>query len=213
MSVVKINYYSPHNLQLNRQSDLIDKKLVHSSCPVFKHKTNRTFIGTSPIDFRMDFDLENHKIIGNTDYGNCVQVSSDLSSKELVLQLSFAQYFFWTDDPDVWFEFNDHPMTSLKNNFIAIGGWFNLSNWPRSTSLAIVVVDPSKPVILNQGDPLFRISFHSQNLDNGIILNQSNNLKKIDELVTERDASNWRKKLFSKTPIKKCPFNFVHKKP
>ena len=143
-----------------------------------------------------------------------------INSPRPVVQLKFPRFVFWTHDDDIWFEFNDHPMTSLNNNFIAVGGWFNLSNWSRGSSLGITIVNPSKPVIIRKGDPLFRMSFHSSNPDEGIILSQEKDPDKLDRIYEVYDKKQkegqrdrvWGPKLFSKTSTSsKCPFSFLFK--
>jgi hypothetical protein len=110
-------------------------------------------------------------------------------------------------------------MTSYNNNFIAVPGWFNLSNWSRAMSLAITIVDETKPVKIKKGDPLFRVSFYSPNLDSDIIMKQEMNEDKITEMVdaynqkkvVDHEEKSWRKKLFAKTGMNKCPFSFLYK--
>ena len=120
---------------------------------------------------------------------------------------------------NVWFEFNDHPMTALNNNFVAVGGWFNLSNWSRGLSLAITLVDERKPVIIRKGDPLFRVSFYPPDLNDGIVLKQEMDPNKIDYIWKEYSKKQdegqadkrWKPKLFSQTGESKCPFSFLFK--
>ena len=73
----------------------------------------------------------------------------------------------------------DHPMTSYSNNFIAVGGWWNLSNWSRSISLGMTIVDETNPVVIKKGDPLFRISFYSNNMDDTFTLKEEKIFKKL----------------------------------
>ena len=57
MSSTTIHYINVnhHNFDdsLVRQSDLDDDRFVYSQCPVYNHKSNRVFVGTSPIDFKL----------------------------------------------------------------------------------------------------------------------------------------------------------------
>ena len=62
---LKINYLSvsassannPDNIDLLvREYDSVDKTEKYNQCPVFKHKKNRTFVGYSPIDFKLGYD-------------------------------------------------------------------------------------------------------------------------------------------------------------
>jgi len=223
----KIIYYSVlsnDNPSLEREIKFLDKNFVFSKCPVVNHKLNRTFICNSTIDFCFDIDKKNKKIF--CDHPDLIFFDDEhlFSASKPVVQLSFCKFLFWTNEDNIWFEFNDHPMTSYSNNFISISGWFNLSNWPRATSLAAVLVDENKPLIIKKGDPLFRITFHSSNLNDGIILKREKNIQKSQKMFsimndnqTSHSKENLLRKLFinknsiSTNKEKKCPFRFFHK--
>ena len=211
-----------------RQNELIDKSYVYTTCPVFNHCSDRTFVVSSPIDFSLNIETKNNYTIisvGNINHKNLFLCPPDhLASPLPVFQLKFPKFLFWTYDDDVWFNFLDHPMTSYKNNLIAVNGWFNLSNWTRVSSFAFTMVDKFKPVIIKKGDPLHRISFIYPNLDDGIVLKQERDPKvisKIFESYSEKhdkfldikdEDSSWINRLFSKTNSKnKCPVGFLFK--
>ena len=207
---------------LVRQSDLDDERFVYNQCPVFKHKSSRTFLGISPINFKLQVVTSPDGVtyIRTTKESIIDGDDADINSPRPVIQLKFPQFIFWTHDSDIWLEQYDHPMTALDNNFITIGGWFNLSNWTRGSSLGITIVDSAKPVIIRKGDPLFRMSFHSPNPDDGIILSQEKDPDKIDLIYEEyrkkqeegQRERTWVPKLFSKTSTNsKCPFSFLFK--
>ena len=211
-----IHYVSVFNKgdTLIPQSDLIDSGYVQNKCPVYNHKQSRTFVATSPIDFSLSVDRSNNKI--SCSRPELLEYDDEhINSPKPVFQLVFPKFLFYTEDDNVWFEFNDHPMTALKNNFIAISGWFNLSNWSRASSTAITLVDEKRCVIIEKGDPLFRVSFYPPNLDDSIVLKKETNTEVVNQWVeahskiTEQD---WRPRLFSKTKTEsKCPFSFLFK--
>jgi len=210
-------YYADVNLgtygdeKLIRESLLIDKKFVHTKCPVWNHKANRTFVAFSPIDCEITLDKEKEKVENE----NYLFFDLDhLNSPHPVLQLIFPKFLFWTEHPDVWLNFEDHSMTSLNNNFIAIGGWFNLTNWYRMSSLGMIMLDDRKPISIKKNDPLFRVSFISPNLDCGVILKKITDHEKIKKIINDHETRelNWKSKLFSKTNIKTCPFKFLYDK-
>ena len=227
-------YQNSSSNPIIRQNELIDKSYVYTTCPVFNHYSNRTFVVSSPIDFsfsiKRTINSTNNELISdinidNLDYKDLLACPSDhLVSPLPVFQLKFPKFLFWTYDDDVWFNFLDHPMTSYKNNLIAVNGWFNLSNWTRVSSFAFTMVDKFKPVIIKKGDPLHRISFIYPNLDDEIVLKQEKDPKiisKISESYYEkqdkfferdRKESSWISRLFSKTNSKnKCPVGFLFK--
>ena len=211
-----IHYVSVFNKgdTLIPQSDLIDLEYAQTKCPVHNHKQSRTFVATSPIDFSLSIDRSNNKI--SCSRPELLEYDDEhINSPKPVFQLVFPKFLFYTEDDNVWFEFNDHPMTALKNNFIAISGWFNLSNWSRASSTAITLVDEKRCVIIEKGDPLFRVSFYPPNLDDSIVLKKETNTEVVNQWVeahskiTEQD---WRPRLFSKTKTEsKCPFSFLFK--
>ena len=211
-----IHYVSVFNKEdtLTPQSDLIDLEYAQTKCPVHNHKQSRTFVATSPIDFSLSVDRSNNKI--SCSRPELLEYDDEhINSPKPVFQLVFPKFLFYTEDDNVWFEFNDHPMTALKNNFIAISGWFNLSNWSRASSTAITLVDEKRCVIIEKGDPLFRVSFYPPNLDDSIVLKKETNTEVVNQWVeahskvTEED---WRPRLFSKTKTEsKCPFSFLFK--
>ena len=211
-----IHYVSVFNKEdtLTPQSDLIDLEYAQTKCPVHNQKQSRTFLATSPIDFSLSIDRSNNKI--SCSRPELLEYDDEhINSPKPVFQLVFPKFLFYTEDDNVWFEFNDHPMTALKNNFIAISGWFNLSNWSRASSTAITLVDEKRCVIIEKGDPLFRVSFYPPNLDDSIVLKKETNTEVVNQWVeahskiTEQD---WRPRLFSKTKTEsKCPFSFLFK--
>ena len=211
-----IHYVSVFNKEdtLIPQSDLIDLGYVQNKCPVYNHKQSRTFVATSPIDFTLSIDRGNNKI--SCSRPELLEYDDEhIKSPKPVFQLVFPKFLFYTEDDNVWFEFNDHPMTALNNNFIAISGWFNLSNWSRTSSTAITLVDEKRCVIIKKGDPLFRVSFYPPNLDDSIILKKETNTEVIHQWVdahSKKSEEDWRPRLFSKTKTEsKCPFSFLFK--
>ena len=211
-----IHYVSVFNKEdtLIPQSDLIDSGYAQTKCPVHNHKQSRTFVATSPIDFTLSIDRSNNKI--SCSRPELLEYDDEhINSPKPVFQLVFPKFLFYTEDDNIWFEFNDHPMTALKNNFIAISGWFNLSNWSRASSTAITLVDEKRCVIIEKGDPLFRVSFYPPNLDDSIILKKETNTEVVNQWVeahSKKSEEDWRPRLFSKTKTEsKCPFSFLFK--
>ena len=211
-----IHYVSVFNKEdtLIPQSDLIDSGYAQTKCPVHNHKQSRTFVVTSPIDFSLSIDRSNNKI--SCSRPELLEYDDEhINSPKPVFQLVFPKFLFYTEDDNIWFEFNDHPMTALKNNFIAISGWFNLSNWSRASSTAITLVDEKRCVIIEKGDPLFRVSFYPPNLDDSIILKKETDTEVVRQWVdahSKKSEEDWRPRLFSKTKTEsKCPFSFLFK--
>ena len=201
---------------LYRERDLYSDDFPYSKCPVFNHKSNRTFVGLSPIDFTVR--IEDNKVLSDNNNYIFSQTfwDSHVKAPLPVIQLKFPYFLFWTEEPNIWWEYKDHPMTSLNNNFVGICGWYNLSEWPRTMSNAFTVIDPEKPLIIKKGDPLFRVCFYPPDLNSGIILEKVTNpqkIKKAEEYLQNKEQSGWKGKLFKKIQRPKtCPFKFLHNK-
>ena len=184
----------------------------YHKCPVWKHKTNRTFVGISPLTTELTIDLKHNRILTDTNiFSPLFRENYDLHSEYAVIQLTFPLYYFWVnnDTTNLWFEMLDYPLTSLNNNFIVIGGWWNLAGYPRSISMAIKVVDKNKKITIRKGDPLYRVRFYPENLNNGIKLIKSDVLPKEikDQFLLNKsgDSKSMNRKLFAKRESN-CPF-------
>ena len=201
----------------------LDERYVHSKCPVVHHKNNRVFVAHSPVNFEAKVDRNSEGNFVTTNREDLLQFDENyFTAPKPVLQLKSPMFMFYTEEDNVWFEFDAHPMTSLSNNFIAVGGWFNLSNWSRASSLAMTVVDETKPVIIKKGDPVCKIRFYpTDNLDDGIVLREQRDPKLIEKIKSvyakkQRkgwEDKNWKGKIFSKTEKEsKCPVSFLFRK-
>ena len=201
----------------------LDERYVHSKCPVVHHKNNRVFVAHSPVNFEAKVDRNSEGNFVTTNREDLLQFDDNyFTAPKPVLQLKSPMFMFYTEEDNDWVEFDAHPMTSLSNNFIAVGGWFNLSNWSRASSLAMTVVDETKPVIIKKGDPVCKIRFYpTDNLDDGVVLREQrdpNLIKKIKSVYAKKqrkgwDDKNWKGKLFSKTEKEsKCPVSFLFRK-
>ena len=221
----RIHYFGVDTPGECLQRERLDEEYVHSKCPVVHHKNNRIFVAHSPVDFeaKVDRTPEGNRVTTSRKDLLKLPINDDYFSASLpVLQLKSPMFMFYTEEDNVWFEFDAHPMTSLNNNFIAIGGWFNLSNWSRASSLAMTVVDETKPVIIKKGDPVCKIRFYpTDNLDDGIMLKEEKSPKmiaKIKEVYAKKQVAgwedkNWKGKLFARTEnVSKCPVSFLFKK-
>ena len=205
---MQINYLSQDSPDHNiiRQSDFINyKDYPFSKCPCWGHKSDRTFIVTSPIDFSFTIDNPDAKMLFWDD--------KHLNAPSPVFHMKTPHFLFWTHDSDVWLDVGDHPMTSLVNNLITVPGWVQISTWPAKASFSFVVVDKTKPVVLKKGDPIFRVTFHSPDLDSGVDLEKVEEPFVIDEIMElyemkreqEMDNGTWINKLVTKGKSK-CPF-------
>ena len=86
------------------------------------------------------------------------------SDHAISIQLSVPRLIFWTKSKNIWVEQRAHPHTIL-NNFIGIGGWFNLSTWKRGINVSFDILDDKKPVNIKRGDILYELCFYSNDLN------------------------------------------------
>ena len=177
MSNTKIHYFGVDTPGDCLVKERIDEDYIYSQCPVVHHKNNRIFVAHSPIDFEVRVDRTTEGVFVRCDDQDLLQYEETyFTAPKPVLQVKSPMFLFWTEAKNVWFEFDAHPMTSLTNNFIAVGGWFNLSNWSRTSSLAMTIVDETNPVVIKKGDPVCTIRFYpTDNLDDGVILKEEKN--------------------------------------
>jgi hypothetical protein len=225
-----INFYDENIIEHEDRSSHLD--YTYSQCPVWGHMFDRTFVGYSPVDFSLQYDGDILKyqineepcvIINLNDideeYGdeNIFFTLSDLDTDIHVIQLSFINSFFWTsyNQEYLWFEFLDHPQTFADNNFVAIGGWFNLANHPRTTSLGIKYEANSNGVMIERGDPLYRVRFYTDNMNDKPILKKKKSTDSMFDALENRrevlseDSKFLKEVLFDKNLRGKCPYHDV----
>lgn len=239
MTLNKLNYFKLHPdfFDLVRETDLEDSyNYLYKKCPVWKHKAERTYVILFPIDLSFHFDYDQNKILIDecgvsqdhllelTPNDKMVLISQpeDIYGNTPVVQIELPKYLFWAEDSkkDIWIEELDHPLTSLNNNFITIGGWFNMRNYNRVITLGVKIIDKNKPITIKKGDPVARIRIYSNDLNAGSKLIE----KKITQqefnilqtyTMNERGNMMKDKSLLNRTLFgqkeKKCPFRFLFK--
>lgn len=196
-----------------------DEKEPYQKCPVWKHKTKRIYNILSPIDLDMHVRSDGRVAIENV--GSTADGIHDFLNVNVdslnTLQLEVPRFLFWTDAKNIWLESRPHPMTSLKNNFVGMSGWWNVSNWIRPVSFALHVIDRTSVVTVRRGEPIYQVTFHSNNHNDMFEL--------IKSLPSKELVDKMNKNLHVKSVIKnhdtaalfidskpKCPFAFMFNK-
>lgn len=198
-----------------------DKSSIYYNCPAWSHKAKRTFIIKSPVDLNIEINKKEKSIFVN----NITQDKFDrwfkniffdnwCQDKKITIQITIPLYFFWTNTPNVWIEIESYPYTTINNNFIAVPAWFNISTWTRPLNFAFDVVDHDKPVIIKRGDPLYQITFNTENLDNRIKLIKKDLTEEVyKKAIKTTNVKNYVENLSSKLMFQKqkskCPFSFL----
>jgi len=227
LDLEKVSPFSLEMVQPNLTpwTDSVDKNVIHAQCPVWNHRNKRNFVVHSAIDFSFKYNrnapipkkLELLNL--NRDMGDIIILQDGWDYSEPVFQFRFPMIVFWTNKSNVWIESKPHPYTAARNNFVSIGGWWNLSKWNRSINFAVQMVDENKPFTIKRGDPLFEVSFYNQsNLKDDIKLvreleipekiwneqHRNTNVKRYLKMMNPRH-------LFTDKPKSKCPFSFLTK--
>jgi len=245
MSIIKIYYHQAENTQQTDYEyfstspisldgvgfepittfETAYNKSIYYTCPAWSHKAKRTFIIRSPVDLNISIDVENQSIwvkgISQEQFDDWFfpTFANDgwCLKEKVTLQISIPMFMFWTKHKNIWVEQRSHSLTSVNNNFSVINGWFNLSSWIRPISFAFDVVDPSKPIVIKRGDPIYEVSFYSNNLDNKIKLIKKDLPYKtyiqMRKNVKLKDfISRISHKFIFKKQESKCPFAFLWNK-
>lgn len=195
---------------------------TYYECPAWQHKAVREFVIRSVRDITLEIDTKNgiinapnvrpdqfHKYVHQV---RSLEVSS-------TLQLPIPMFLFWTKEKNVWVELKPYPLTVL-NNYVTVGGWFNLSQWTRPLSFAVDFIDPKKPVVIKRGDPIYKVCFYKENdLSRNFMLEkrvpEKDFLIDIQKRIALKDViPNISKNLLFGINSKKeskCPFSFLFK--
>lgn len=195
--------------------DFSDEKTYYE-CPAWKHKALRTYNIYSPVD--LDFELCGNDNIASRKLPQELLIKYLApKSNESTIQLELPRFLFWTKHKNVWIECKPHPLTSSKNNLIAVAGWWNLSLWSRPTSFAFDVVDSKKPIIVNRGDAVQQICFYSNNLNDTFKLikqqpPQDLIKRTLKNLHVKNYIAKYANQLIFQKQESKCPFSFLFDK-
>tara|TARA_A100001201_G_C4037499_1_gene185628 strand:+ start:150 stop:848 length:699 start_codon:yes stop_codon:yes gene_type:complete len=227
-------FYSPFQYFEENTVELEDKNshsdFYYSQCPVWGHMFDRTFVGYSPADFKLryfdnviEYQINDEEIVEidldevDEEYSdeNILFHMNDMGEDFQVIQLVFISSFFWApyEQEYLWFEFLDHPHTFATNNFVTVGGWFNLANHPRSTSLAIKYEADSDGIVIEKGDPLYRVRFYTENMDDKPNLVKKKASKNMSTAMDKRrevmsgDRKFMKEVLFDKNLRGQCPYH------
>ena len=201
-----------------------DSNLIYKNCPVWSHKASRTFVVRSAIEFNIIFHSNKLSYVLEWPETNKLPMNDVLhldpgwnDAKSPVIQVMHPTLAFWTKDKNIWYEVRPHAPT-VVNNFYAVGGWFNISNWRRTSAFGMHIIDTKKPVTVKRGDPLFEICFYSNNLDDKYKMVQHDSIpddeykKMISTSNVKTYLKGFTKNLFTKEEKSKCPFAFLFNK-
>lgn len=229
----KIYYYPSHRINdlgnlsfpIKRNSESVVKNTDIGMCPAWNHLNSRSFVYYSSVHLQFFHDtVKDAFYCSDNELSNLIIKTSDFERDQcLVYEITkVCTNFYWTEEKNVWISVSPHPLTALNNNFYHCGAQFNLSNWARDVNIGAVVVDPSKPVVINRGDPLYIIQFHTEDQNENFDLEYS----QLDDVEYKQHLNKIRfvrsafgkgfdytKHIFETNPTQsKCPFKNLWKK-
>ena len=208
-----------------------DRKAVYYSCPAWAHKAKRTYVVRSPVDISLRIIFaEDGSNEARIETPNLDQVKFDrwitptfdvdgwCRKEKVTLQFNIPKCLFWTNEKNICIEQSPYPLTAVRNNKVSLHGWYNLSSWTRGVSFAMDVVDYRKPIVIKRGDPLYQISFFSENLDDEYkLVKEEPSVDLLRQVRKRVRAKNYigrsvhEEQMFKKQ-TSKCPFDFLWKK-
>lgn len=200
--MVKIKYFQYHNPSMpvhleqvdidpTRVYDEVDTAYtIYGKCPAWSHKALREFTVYAPKDIKIEIDVKQQSLRSTFTEEEFHMLMTPPPNWEVrqTIQLHIPQVFCWTDAKGVWIELKeagDNP------TFRYVGGWWNLSDWPRPNGIAIEFRDESKPIVIKRGDPLYRMAFY-----------QEHNLNAKFDLVKETPSDELLKQAQTRVNIK-----------
>jgi len=196
--------------------NFIDEKYIYTKCPVWSHKAKRTYVMRCPFDFefRMSTNGADPVISPRDDF---VYFDPGWDNLNPVLQLCMPVLFAWTKEKNIWIDIQPTPYTALKNNFVVIGGQWNLSRWTRPISFGIQVVDSNRNVKVKRGDAIYYVSFRSDDPNEIFSLIRENHIP--EDILRESSQRTGLKKFIPGLSTKylferqnsKCPFKFIRR--
>ena len=143
------------------------KDALYLKCPALSENFKNTFVVKAPFDLNFSF---NNKTITTDRYGQdfyddfILDRTHQTNQTNPILFSVNIQYLFFSHD-SVEMEIKDVPILTSETtkNIRVIPGKFNISKWLRPTDFCIEVIDSTKLVTLQVGEPIFSVTFTTQN--------------------------------------------------
>jgi hypothetical protein len=143
--------------------------MPYLKCPAVAKEFQNDFVVCAPYDLTFTFD-DDAKTISTDKYGQIfydTMISGgwkNLPQGLPPLVQTPPRYIMYSFD-DVEIELTDLPIISSKfsSNIKMVRGTYNISKWYRPLEAAFEVIDPSKPVVMEAGEPLCLLRFRTPN--------------------------------------------------
>ena len=200
------------------------KKSLVKSCWASNDLLKRTFVIKSPFDIHISYYKPDKKIILHPKDSTLSQSSWDnLFRNDLneytdypVIQMG-TRYAFTCDKPctvTITPPFHNLDYKDYNSNTRVFSGTFNIYDWQRVLSYGVEWLDTSKDLVIKTGQPLFYVTFNTENLEDEFELQYTEDIefyKKIEQCKRSRDcfSSNTKKLTHKNREVRKskCPFS------
>ncbi|MFV2067996.1 MAG: hypothetical protein ACC645_13565 [Pirellulales bacterium] len=198
--------FSEFALPPARLSDVLPKQPDHmwNDCPAYGHLVNRLFVVRSPFPITWQVADDNRTISTNiknvpVPFSKAFFDYSKIASQQKLLGLPTDQLpdhpifdfrmhtLFVSNRKNTWADLMPaflHDTTEI--NVLPIPGSFNVNTWPRPTVFAGPVLDKTKPVVLQRGDPLYYMRFRTDDPEDAFELKEIDYSAKLHRAVTAR---------------------------
>jgi hypothetical protein len=138
-------------------------------CPAFQETIKNEFVIQAPFDLNITINAEERTVytdkFGQAFYDAFVTNRGAHSPPSNPYMVSLPPYYCFYSKDDVSIESKDTSLltSGSSSNVKVIPGGFNISKWVRPIEFAVEVIDPSKPIEMRAGDPLFSLRFITPN--------------------------------------------------
>ena len=134
------------------------------TCPAFLEFNKNMFVLRSPVDLTVTM-INNkpvfessQKIVQDAFHLSHINRAKEQPPGALPLLSLIPSYLMYSTD-DVVIELHELYFPKPNKNFNLVPGSFNIGKWIRPLDWTFEIIDPSKPVIIKQGDPLVQVRF------------------------------------------------------
>jgi hypothetical protein len=141
----------------------------YMACPAVAQEAQNDFVVCAPYDLIFSFDVAQGAInidrFGQKYADSSITLNWDGLPQNIPPLIHTPPRYVMYAFEDVNVEVVDLPIitSTFSKNVKMIRGGFNISKWCRPLEAAFEVVDISKPVVLEAGEPMFLIRLHTPN--------------------------------------------------
>lgn len=137
-----------------------NKDVIYFKCPAVQDYFKNTFVVRSPVDITISIDngcVRTHEY--DQKFFDIFINSKTNNGIDRYETIIFAiDYLFYSDEPCLVEQLPAFMEDSaLQRSIRIIPGTFDISKWIRPLQCSFEVIDPSSPIVIKRGDPLFYV--------------------------------------------------------